>query len=116
MYDTYEPEKNLNDLSDLPDEVFLGMPIDRRWASRELLAAIGAHLAPLGKRGIMSTYHRQDVPVYVLHFPIQSWRLIWRSAFEQATGRNARCQLGAALAGLKHRLIPFWIWPILLIW
>ena len=68
VYDTYEPEKNLNDLSDMLHQVFLGMPTDGRWASRELLASIGAHLAPSGKRGIMSTCHRQQVPVYVPAF------------------------------------------------
>jgi len=68
VYDTYEPEKNLNDLSDLLHEVFLKMPTDRRWASRELLSEIGAHLAPSGKRGIMSTCYREGVPVYVPAF------------------------------------------------
>ena len=68
VYDTYEPEKNLNDLSDLLHEVFLKMPQDRGWGSRELLHAIGEHLAPSGKRGIMSTCYRQGVPVYVPAF------------------------------------------------
>ncbi len=68
VYDTYEPEKNLNDLSDLLHEVFLAMPTDRRWASRELLHRIGEYLAPSGKRGIMSTCYRQGVPVYVPAF------------------------------------------------
>ena len=68
VYDTYEPEKNLNDLSDMLHEVFLGMPTDRRWGSRELLHRIGEHLAPSGKRGIMSTCYRHGVPVYVPAF------------------------------------------------
>jgi deoxyhypusine synthase len=68
VYDTYEPEKNLNDLSDLLNDVFLQMPQDRGWGSREVLRAIGAHLAPTGKRGIMSTCFREGVPVYVPAF------------------------------------------------
>ena len=68
VYDTYELEKNLNDLSDLLREVFVRMPTDRRWGSRELLHAIGEYLAPSGKRGIMSTCYRLGVPVYVPAF------------------------------------------------
>jgi deoxyhypusine synthase len=68
VYDTYELEKNLNDLSDLLREVFVRMPTDRRWGSRELLHTIGEYLAPSGKRGIMSTCYRLGVPVYVPAF------------------------------------------------
>ncbi|MGB0637844.1 MAG: deoxyhypusine synthase family protein [Myxococcota bacterium] len=68
VYDTYELEKNLNDLSDLLREVFVRMPTNRRWGSRELLHAIGEYLAPSGKRGIMSTCYRLGVPVYVPAF------------------------------------------------
>ena len=108
VYDTYEPEKNLNDLSDLLHEVFLGMPTGRRWASRELLAAIGAHLAPLGKRGIMSTCHRQDVPVYVPAFSDSELALDMAVSFlNKQLEETPDANLEQLLAGLQTPFDPF---------
>ena len=108
VYDTYEPEKNLNDLSDLLHEVFLKMPTDRRWASRELLNEIGAHLAPSGKRGIMSTCYRHKVPVYVPAFSDSELALDMAVSFHgQQIDANPNASLGDLLAGLQTPFDPF---------
>ncbi|MDP6932842.1 MAG: deoxyhypusine synthase family protein [Myxococcota bacterium] len=65
VYDTYELEKNLNDLAETLGEVFDSLPTDRRFGSRELLSAIGSHLAPRGRRGILSACWRRGVPIYI---------------------------------------------------
>jgi len=68
VYDTYEMEKNLDQLQRLMVAVFKTMPTDRRWSSWELCRAIGAHLDRPGTRGIMVAAARSGVPIYIPAF------------------------------------------------
>jgi deoxyhypusine synthase len=108
VYDTYEPEKNLNDLSDLLNEVFLQMPQDRGWGSREVLRAIGAHLAPSGKRGIMSTCYREGVPVYVPAFSDSELALDMAVSFlNQQLEEKPESGIDDLLSNLRTPFDPF---------
>ena len=68
VYDTYEMEKNLNDLQRLMVATFDRMPTDRRWASVDLCRQIGKDLDRPGTRGIMVSAYRMGVPVYIPAF------------------------------------------------
>lgn len=68
VYDTYEMEKNLNDLAGILREVFDSMPRGQRYGSYELLNRIGAFLAKPGRRGILASAYRMGVPVYIPAF------------------------------------------------
>ena len=108
VYDTYEPEKNLNDLSDLLNEVFLKMPQDSGWGSREVLRAIGAHLAPSGKRGIMSTCYREGVPVYVPAFSDSELALDLAVSFlNKQLDENPESGVDDLLGNLRTPFDPF---------
>jgi deoxyhypusine synthase len=108
VYDTYEPEKNLNDLSDLLNEVFLQMPQDRGWGSREVLRAIGVHLAPTGKRGIMSTCYREGVPVYVPAFSDSELALDMAVSFlNQQLEEKPESGVDELLSNLRTPFDPF---------
>ena len=68
VYDTYEPEQNLNDLEQVLRVVFDQMPSDKRWSSRELCAKVGEVLDQPGRRGIMVAAWRAGVPIYIPAF------------------------------------------------
>lgn len=68
VYDTYEMEKNLNDLAGILRDVFDTMPEGERFGSYELLARIGEYLAKPGRRGILASAYRCGVPVYIPAF------------------------------------------------
>lgn len=68
VYDTYEMEKNLNDLAGILRNVFDEMPRGQRFGSYELLARIGKSLAQPGRRGILASCYREGVPVYIPAF------------------------------------------------
>ncbi len=68
VYDTYEMEKNLNELERLLETVFEALPQDARFGSRELCQAIGRHLDRPGSRGVMVAAFRQNVPIYIPAF------------------------------------------------
>lgn len=68
IYDTYEMEKNLNDLAGILRDVFDQMPQGQRFGSHELLARIGQSLARPGARGILASAWRYGVPVYIPAF------------------------------------------------
>ena len=68
VYDTYEMEKNLNDLAGILRDVFDTLPEGQRWGSYELLARIGEFLAKPGRRGILASAWRHGVPVYIPAF------------------------------------------------
>lgn len=68
VYDTYEMEKNLNDLAGILRGVFDELPRGQRFGSYELLARIGSHLAQPGRRGILAACYRGGVPVYIPAF------------------------------------------------
>jgi deoxyhypusine synthase len=108
VYDTYEPEKNLNDLSELLHRVFERMPKDRRWASRELLQEVGRYLEPSGRRGIMSTCSRNNVPVYVPAFTDSELALDMATSFLHWTiERESITDLDELLTGLRTPFDPF---------
>lgn len=68
VYDTYEMEKNLNDLQKHMLASFDRMPTDRRWGSWELCRTIGENLDKPGVRGIMVAAARKRVPIYIPAF------------------------------------------------
>jgi deoxyhypusine synthase len=68
VYDTYEMEKNLNDLQKHMLATFDKMPTDRRWGSWELCRKIGEDLDKPGIRGIMVAAARKRVPIYIPAF------------------------------------------------
>jgi len=68
VYDTYEMERNLNDLAGMLRDVFDELPRGQRFGSYELLARIGRSLAQPGKRGILASAWRHRVPVYIPAF------------------------------------------------
>lgn len=68
VYDTYEMEKNLNDLAGILRGVFDELPRGQRFGSHELLARIGKSLARPGVRGILASCYRKGVPVYIPAF------------------------------------------------
>lgn len=68
VYDTYEMERNLNEVQSLMVDAYEAMPDDRRWASYELCRETGRMLDRPGVRGIMAACHRDGVPIYVPAF------------------------------------------------
>jgi deoxyhypusine synthase len=68
VYDTYEMEKNLNDLQKIMISTFERMPKDRRWSSMDLCRQIGQDLDQKGRRGIMVSAYRAGVPIYIPAF------------------------------------------------
>lgn len=68
VYDTYEMEKNLNDLQKLMVATFDRMPTDRRWSSIDLCRQIGQDLDRPGVRGILVSAFRAGCPIYIPAF------------------------------------------------
>ncbi len=66
IYDTYEPEANLNNLAKLVVQVFDKLPLDARVGSRHLLALIGQKLSETKRpRGLVTTCWQKGVPIYI---------------------------------------------------
>lgn len=68
VYDTYEMEKNLNDLQKIMLSTFEKMPKDRRWSSLDLCRQVGRDIDRPGIRGIMVAAYRAGVPAYIPAF------------------------------------------------
>ncbi len=69
VYDTLEPEQNLDDVERVMASVFGGWNSDEVMCSYKLNRAIGAHLAKRAKeRGILKSAYEQNVPVFVPAF------------------------------------------------
>ncbi|MFY9561774.1 MAG: deoxyhypusine synthase family protein, partial [Terriglobales bacterium] len=70
VYDTLEPEQNLDDVERVMGEVFSRWNADEVMCSYKLNRAIGAHLArhAKGQRGILKSAYEQNVPVFVPAF------------------------------------------------
>ena len=68
VYDTYEMEKNLNDLQKVMIRVFEKMPTDRPWSSWLLCRETGRLLQRPGVRGIMASCFENNVPIYIPAF------------------------------------------------
>ncbi len=70
VYDTLEPEQNLDDVERVMAAVFGGWDSDEVMCSYKLNRAIGAHLAKhaKGQRGILKSAYEKNVPVFVPAF------------------------------------------------
>ena len=70
VYDTLEPETNLDDVERVMHAVFSGWDADEVMCSYKLNRAIGAHLAKSakGQRGILKSAYEKNVPVFVPAF------------------------------------------------
>jgi deoxyhypusine synthase len=68
VYDTYEMEKNLNELAARLRGVFDLMPEGQRFSSHELCGKIGEYLDAPGVRGVMASAWRKKVPIYIPAF------------------------------------------------
>jgi len=97
VYDTYEMERNLNELGTLMEQVFEAMPTDRRWSSRALCAETGRRLSRPGVRGIMASCFAKNVPIYIPAFSDSELGLdlgAWMIAKQRrASGRTIRDEL-----------------------
>lgn len=108
VYDTYEMERNLNDLAGLLRGVFDELPRGQRFGSYELLARIGRSLAKPGRRGILASAWREGVPVYIpafidseLALDVGTW-LVGR-ALKENPGKD----VGEAIAEMSSDFDPF---------
>ncbi len=70
VYDTLEPEQNLDDVERVMHAVFAGWDANEVMCSYKLNRAIGAHLAKhaKGQRGILKSAYENNVPVFVPAF------------------------------------------------
>jgi deoxyhypusine synthase len=70
VYDTLEPEQNLDDVERVMHGVFSGWDAEETMCSYKLNRTIGAHLAKTakGQRGILKSAYENDVPVFVPAF------------------------------------------------
>lgn len=105
VYDTYELERNLNDLEKLMEGVFAVMPTDRRWATWELCRETGRRLSRPGVRGIMASAYEHGVPIYIpaftdceLGLDLAAWLIQQRLQAAQA---------GSAKAAMLDLTSPF---------
>ena len=70
VYDTLEPEQNLDDVERVMHAVFSAWDANEAMCSYKLNRAIGAHLAKTvkGERGILKSAYEKSVPVFVPAF------------------------------------------------
>ena len=70
VYDTLEPEQNLDDVERVMHAVFSAWDADEVMCSYKLNLAIGAHLSKTakGQRGILKSAYENNVPVFVPAF------------------------------------------------
>ena len=70
VYDTLEPEQNLDDVERVMHAVFSGWDANAIMCSYKLNRAIGAHLSKhaKGQRGILKSAYENNVPVFVPAF------------------------------------------------
>jgi deoxyhypusine synthase len=70
VYDTLEPEQNLDDVERVMHAVFSGWDAKETMCSYKLNRAIGAHLSKTakGQRGILKSAYEHNVPVFVPAF------------------------------------------------
>lgn len=69
VYDTYELEKNLDEVEEIVHQVIDRLPRDRAVSSWEIHRALGRYLVRRSRgRAILKSCYRKDVPVYVPAF------------------------------------------------
>ncbi len=108
VYDTYEMEKNLNDLAGILRNVFDELPPGKRFGSYELLARIGRSLAKPGVRGILASAWREGVPVYIPAFIDSELALdVGTWVVGRALKQNPDKDVGEAIAEMSSDFDPF---------
>ncbi len=107
VYDTYEMERNLNDLQELMVSVFSAMPTDRRWGSRELCAETGRRLCGPGVRGIMASCYEHGVPIYIPAFTDSELGLDLAAVMVEHRRRTEGISIEDALLDLRSNFDPF---------
>jgi deoxyhypusine synthase len=107
VYDTYEMERNLNQLHALMTSVFEAMPTDRRWSSRDLCAETGRRLVRPGVRGIMASCHARGVPIYIPAFTDCELGLDLAAWMIERRRRRDGVSIQDALLDLRSDFDPF---------
>jgi deoxyhypusine synthase len=92
VYDTLEPEQNLDDVEEVMSEILEGWDHNDVMCSYKLNHAIGAHLARTAKdqRGILKSAYEQGVPVFVPAFTDSELGLdvALNNRLRESTGRH----------------------------
>lgn len=91
VYDTLEPEQNLDDVQEVVAEVFTAWDHNEVLCSYKLNHAIGAHLAKNTKeRGILKSAYEKGVPVFVPAFSDSELGLDFalNNRLRESTGRH----------------------------
>src|SRR5271165_3987364 len=92
VYDTLEPEQNLDDVQEVMSEILEGWDHNEVMCSYKLNHAIGAHLAKHaeGQRGILKSAHEKGVPVFVPAFTDSEMGLdtALNNRLRESTGRH----------------------------
>jgi deoxyhypusine synthase len=92
VYDTLEPEQNLDDVEEVMSEVLEGWDHNEVMCSFKLNHTIGAHLAKAAKdqRGILKSAYEQGVPVFVPAFTDSELGLdvALNNRLRESTGRH----------------------------
>ena len=104
VYDTLEPEQNLDDVEEVMSAVLEGWDHNEVMCSYKLNHAIGAYLAKHSgdQRGILKSAHENGVPVFVPALSDSEMGL------DTALNNRLRESTGKQVA-----LIPSWIWSTL---
>jgi deoxyhypusine synthase len=91
VYDTLEPEQNLDDVEEVMSQVLEGWDHNEVMCSYKLNHAIGAYLAKnVHERGILKSAHDQGVPVFVPAFSDSEMGLdtALNNRLRESTGRH----------------------------
>jgi deoxyhypusine synthase len=91
VYDTLEPEQNLDDVEEVMSAVLEGWDHNQVMCSYKLNHAIGAHLAnSVQERGILKSAHAMGVPVFVPAFSDSEMGLdtALNNRLRESTGRH----------------------------
>jgi deoxyhypusine synthase len=92
VYDTLEPEQNLDDVEEVMSQILEGWDHSEVLCSYKLNHAIGAHLAKhaKGQRGILKSAYEKGVPVFVPAFTDSELGLdvALNNRLRESTGRH----------------------------
>src|SRR5215471_10920063 len=92
VYDTLEPETNLDDVEEVMSQILADWDHSEVMCSYKLNRSIGAHLAKhaQGQRGILKSAHEQGVPVFVPAFTDSELGLdvALHNRLRESSGRN----------------------------
>ena len=92
VYDTLEPEQNLDDVEEVMSEILEGWDHNEVMCSYKLNHTIGAYLAKTakGQRGILKSAYEKGVPVFVPAFTDSELGLdvALNNRLRESTGRH----------------------------